>query len=212
MNFTKIDLDTWHRAVPYRHFTTKMRCVMSMTAEIDVTDFLAAVREKGYKFYPAMMWAVTAAVNCREELRMGRDAEGNPGIWDQLWPYYAHFHPEDQGVVKLVTAFSWDCGEFCRRFQEDLERYADKRWFEVDDVPPNVFDLSCLPWTHYKNFDIHVFDDGTYLGPIIVWGKYEKNAQGRINLPLTLNIHHAAADGYHLCRFFDDVKEWMRKV
>ena len=30
-------------------------------------------------------------------------------------------------------------------------------------------------------------------------------------MPLSLNIHHAVADGYHLCRFFTDVENCLKK-
>lgn len=70
----------------------------------------------------------------------------------------------------------------------------------------NTFDVSCLPWVRYKNFDIHVFDEGKYLAPVVTWGKYEIE-NGKTVLPLSMNIHHAVADGWHLSRFFVDVQE-----
>ncbi len=78
-------------------------------------------------------------------------------------------------------------------------------------MPKNTFDVSCLPWVKYKSFDIHVFDSGTYLAPVVTWGKYgEEN--GRIVMPLSMNIHHAVADGFHLCRFFSEVQELINKL
>ena len=38
MNFHKLNMDTWERADIFRHFIDNMRCVMSMTADIDVTN------------------------------------------------------------------------------------------------------------------------------------------------------------------------------
>ena len=51
-----------------------------------------------------------------------------------------------------------------------------------------------------------MFDNGTYLAPVITWGKFETE-NGRSVLPLSMNIHHAVADGWHLSRFFADVQE-----
>ncbi len=212
MQWAKIDLKTWKRAPVFQHFIQNMRCVMSLTVEMDITDFLAAVRGKQYSFYPAMMWVVSAAVNSREEFRLGYDDQGNVGIWDVVSPYYADFHPQDESFVKLVTEFYPDCQQFQQRFQADRQRYQHYRGFEQQAVPPNTFDVSCLPWVHYQSFDLHVFDAGTYLAPVITWGKYTATATGRVTLPLSLNIHHAVADGYHLCRFFADVEHWMGQI
>jgi len=60
----------------------------------------------------------------------------------------------------------------------------------------------------YQHFDVHVFDEGTFLAPVITWGRYEKE-QGKLVMPLTMNIHHAVADGFHLSRFFREVQEWI---
>ena len=181
MNFHKLNMDTWERADIFRHFIDNMRCVMSMTADIDVTNLVKTVHERSLHFYPTMIWAVSAAVNCRQELRMGFDKDGNPGIWDFVSPYYAHFYPEDQRFVKLVTAYHPDFDTFYRQLMLDRERCRTLRGFELRDLPPNTFDLS-------------------------------EDSSGRFTLPLSLNIHHAAADGFHLCRFFSDVEHFIANI
>lgn len=158
------------------------------------------------------MWVISAAVNSRKEFRMGYDSQGNPGIWSFVSPYYAHFQKDEERFVKLVTEYDPDFHIFYNRFLEDKHRFQKMREFDLKEIPPNTFDVSCLPWVHYKNFDIHVFDSGIYLAPVITWGKYTEDHNGRMQLPLTMNIHHAAADGFHLCRFFSDVEKWMKQI
>lgn len=212
MLFTKKDVHTWDRAPLFTHFIQTLRCVMSLTVEVDITDFYSALCEKGYKFYPAMLWVVSAAVNSREELRMGYNAAGEVGVWDSVSPYYAHFHKSDEKFVKLYTEYHPDFPTFYQRFVDDGKRYDSYRGFDLQRIPPNTFDVSCLPWVHYKSFDLHVFDSGTYLAPVITWGKYVQDDKGKRTLPLTINLHHAVADGFHLCRFFTDVEAHMREI
>ena len=40
MNFKKINMETWNRADVFRHFIDDVRCVMSLTVDMDITDFL----------------------------------------------------------------------------------------------------------------------------------------------------------------------------
>lgn len=87
-----------------------------------------------------------------------------------------------------------------------MDKFEAFRGFSIDGVPPNIFDVSCVPWVHYRSLDIHVFDEGTYLAPVITWGKYEDDGAGKMILPLSMQIHHAAADGFHICRFFNEVQ------
>ena len=130
--------------------------------------------------------------------------DGNLIKWDVIYPSYAHFRKEDENFTKTVTEFSEDLFEFHARFLSDREKYRDVRAI-VENQPPNFFDLSCLPWVRYKHFDVHVFDKGRFLAPVITWGKY-KPEHGKLIMPLTMNIHHAVADGFHLSRFFNEVQ------
>jgi len=90
---------------------------------------------------------------------------------------------------------------------KDKELHKDRRAF-IENQPPNFFDVSCLPWVKYRHFDVHVFDEGKFLAPVVTWGKYELD-RGKYIMPVTMNIHHAAADGFHLSRFFIEAQELM---
>ena len=37
MNFTPVDWNTWERAEVFRHFIRDLRCVMSLTVEVDIS-------------------------------------------------------------------------------------------------------------------------------------------------------------------------------
>lgn len=91
MKFTKLDFNTWDRAELFQHFISDLRCVMSMSVNIDITEFLQVIHNKQYKFYPSMIWIISSAVNSREELRMGYNEKGEVGIWDYISPYYITF-------------------------------------------------------------------------------------------------------------------------
>lgn len=203
--YTKIDLDMWERGEIFRQYIDHMRIVMSLTVEIDVTRLVEFIKEHNLKFYPTMIWVAAKAVNAHNEFKYSWSDSGDLIRWDYLSPSYADFHKEDERFTKLVTEYSSDLFEFHARFLADKEAYKDCRGF-VANQPPNFFDVSCLPWVRYRHFDVHVFDEGKFLAPVITWGKYEME-QGRYRMPVTMNIHHAVADGFHLSRFFAEVQE-----
>lgn len=203
--YTKVDLKKWSRGELFSSYIDNMCIVMSLTLDIDVTRLLAYSKEKGMKFYPSMIWVVSKVVNAHDEFKYGWNEAGDLIRWDYISASYADFHREDEKFTKLITPFSDDLEVYHRRFMEDRETYRDRRGF-VGNQPPNFFDVSCLPWVKYSHFDLHVFDEGRFLAPVVTWGKYEKTG-GRYLMPLTMNIHHAVADGFHLSRFFLEVQE-----
>ena len=120
MKYEIIDLNAWERGKLFCYFTEKLRNVMSMTADIDVTPLLSFVRANGMKFYPAMMWTVSKAVNARAEFRYGRDSRENLIRWDAVSPYYADFHKDERKLCEtfhrihrrfLFVSRAFPCGQ-----------------------------------------------------------------------------------------------------
>ena len=190
MKYTKIDLNEWSRGMLFETYIESMRVVMSLTADVNAAPLLKFTKANGLKFYPVMIWAVAKTVNARDEFKYGWDERGELIKWDFVSPSYAEFHKDDENCTKTVTEYSGDLFEFHARFLKDRE----------------IFDVSCLPWLRYRSFDMHVFDEGKFLAPVVTWGKYEREGERR-PMPLTLNIHHAVADGFHLARFFLELQE-----
>lgn len=46
--------------------------------------------------------------------------------------------------------------------------------------------------------------------PIITIGKYDKN-ENKIVLPITIQIHHAVCDGFHVAKFINKLQEWCNE-
>jgi len=206
MHYTKVDMSTWKRAEYFSHFINDLRMVMSLTVEVDVAPLVHYVKKHGLKFYPAMLWVVSTVLNAHDEFKYSWDEAGNLIRWDYLSPSYADFHREDESFVKLVTEYDEDLFVFHDRFMADREKHrADHAFLKQ---PPNFFDASCMPWVRYQHFALHVFDEGKFLAPVVLWGKYEEE-NGKLVMPLTLNIHHAVADGFHMSRFFAEVQALM---
>lgn len=205
MNCSKINFDTWARRDVFRHFIQDIRCVVGVTAQVDVTKVLALCREKNRRFYPVFLYLVAKTLNGRDEFKIRYNGSGDLVMWHTVSPSHIVFHPEDELFTRLVTEYSPDLSVFYESVVSDMALHRDKRSFEVDCTPEGIFDASCLPWLHYTACDLHVFDGGTYLAPIVTWGKYEA-CRGKLLMPLTMQIHHAVADGFHIARFFADLR------
>jgi len=205
MNYTVIDLNEWSRGDLFRFYIDKMRIVMSLTVDIDVANLKLYSKKTGIPFYPLMLWVVSKVINDHDEFKYSWDNEGNLIRWDYVSPSHTDFHSDDENFTKMVTEYTEDLNEFYGRVTADRERHKKDRAV-LDHQPLNFFDVSCMPWVRYKHFDVHVFDEGKFLAPVVTWGKYEQ-AEGKLLMPLTMNIHHAVADGFHLSRFFREVQE-----
>lgn len=72
--------------------------------------------------------------------------------------------------------------------------------------PSNLFDISSLPWAAFTGFTLHVENGWEHFSPVFTLGKVA-HKDGRLHMPIALQIHHAVADGFHACRLLDDLQE-----
>ena len=216
MKFHPIDVNSWGRKPYFEHYLNNVRCTYSMTANVDITLLLAVLKNKGVKLYPAMIHMITTVVNRHREFRTCFDAEGRLGYWDNMSPSFTIFHDENKTFSTVWTPFCDEFDAFYRRYIADMEMYGGVMQFAAKaNEPPNSFPISCIPWVSFTGFNLNVYAEGTYLLPIFTIGKYAKQ-DNQIQLPLSVQLHHAVCDGYHAGVMFqelqqraDQCEEWL---
>lgn len=195
--FTPVDLAAWPRRAHYAHYL-EIDCSYSLTAEIDVTNLA------GEKFYPAMLWLITSAVNALPAFRMDRTAAGL-GVYDRMHPSYTIFHPENETFSAIWTPFHENYADFRAAYDADQAAFGKVQGFVTKpDRPDNSFDVSMLPWVPFTGFDLHVRPKTPWLRPIFTIGRRTER-QGRAVVPVAAQVHHAVCDGYHVGQFFEQL-------
>ena len=63
-----------------------------------------------------------------------------------------------------------------------------------------------IPCTYSMTVNLNLQKGYSYLIPIFTLGKYYEE-DGRIVLPLAVQVHHAVCDGFHICRFVNELQE-----
>ena len=87
-----------------------------------------------------------------------------------------------------------------------------KHAYMFDKKDPEILYITCIPWIHYTHFVRSVEGNESDVVPRISWGKYRADREGRIWLPLSVQVHHAMMDGYHVGRYFETVEAWLGQL
>ena len=212
MEFDLINIDKWKNASRYKYFFNDCRCTFSMTTNIDVTKFVLSIKNKCMKFYPCYVYIVSKIVNMYDEYRMGFNNKNELGVWKNLNPCFPNFHDDDKTISMLWLKYKSNFDEFYNDFINEREKYKFKHgYFVQNDMPQNIFQVSCIPWTEFTALNFQMFNTGLYFFPIVVCGKYFKK-DNKILLPVSVQLHHAVCDGYHMCRFFDELQNGMNEL
>ena len=203
MAFKIIDRENWSRKEYFEHYFSNVPCTYSMTTKLDITKII----ESKKKLYPAMLYYLTTIVNRHVEFRITFNKDNELGVYDEMLPCYTIFHKDTETFSNLWTVYCKDYEEFYKMYENDLRQYGNQKgMFGKPDVPDNCFTVSMIPWVSFEGFNLNLQKGYDYLLPIFTMGKYyEEN--GRILLPLAIQVHHAVCDGFHLCRFINELQE-----
>jgi chloramphenicol O-acetyltransferase type A len=201
-----IDLETWPRRQHFEHYLNASPCTYSLTVELDATVFAAELRKSERKTYLAQIWALSTVVNAHPEFRMGLTEAEAPGVWPVVHPAFTVFDAERETFSSVWAPYDADFATFHRTAAAVIAENAPATGMFPQGRPPaNTFDVSSVPWTSFTGFTLNIRDAWRHLAPIVTLGRYVER-DGRMLLPLALQLHHAAADGFHAARLVNELQ------
>lgn len=203
-------MSTWPRREHFEHYRHRRPTYYAITVDVDVTELAARIEETGRKTYPAQIWALASVVNRYAEFRLTLDEQDNPATWDVLDPSFTVFNPERETFANVWAPFDPDFTVFHDRTAGLIEQYRTATTPFPQGFPPpsNLFDISSLPWTSFSSFTLHVENGWEHFSPVFTLGRYTEQ-QGRVVMPVALQIHHSAADGFHTARLLNDLRDLL---
>jgi chloramphenicol O-acetyltransferase type A len=213
MSYKVIDQDQYYRKGVFRHFSEDCKCSVSMTARVDVTGLAAWSKKMGTKFSLNFLYALSKALNSRDDYKMGWLWQTNELIcYDRIHPTQYIFHEDTETCTPVYTTYSEDYSLFYRNALADAEKAKQTREYGLDSANhPNWFDASCIPWLSYDALNIELPDGYLYFMPIVNWGKYREE-NGRLMMPVSVRLNHAVADGYLVANVFRLLEQEMRNL
>ncbi|WP_346898302.1 type A chloramphenicol O-acetyltransferase [Clostridium sp. UBA7503] len=207
MEFRIINKETWDRKEYFEHYFSETQCTYSMTVKIDITK----IKNSNKKLYPTMLYYITKVVNRHSEFRTSFDMNGQLGIFNEMLPCYTVFNNDTETFSNIWTEYSEDYEVFCELYKKDIKEFGSvKGMMSKPNIPINIFSVSMIPWATFEGFNLNLQKGYNYLLPIFTMGKYyeEKN---KYILPLAIQVHHAVCDGFHVCRFVNELQELINK-
>lgn len=206
MNFNIINKDHWHRKEYFEHYFSQIPCTYSITVKLDISK----IKKSNLKLYPTMLYFITKVVNKHSEFRTAFDMDGNLGFFDNMIPCYTIFNKDTETFSNCWTEYSDDYDVFCKSYEVDIERFgAAKGMIAKPNIPENNFPVSMIPWSTFEGFNLNLPKGDKYLLPIFTMGKYYEE-EGKYLLPLAIQVHHAVCDGFHVCRFINELQELIQ--
>ncbi|MCI6738331.1 MAG: chloramphenicol acetyltransferase [Intestinibacter sp.] len=210
LKFNEIDLKKWPRGGMFYYFSKMAPTGYSLTVDIDVTVVKEAMKDRNLKFFPAYLYLVTKCLNKQVEFKVAMQ-DDKLGYYDTLTPMYGVFHEDDKTISLMWTEYDDDFEKFYNNYIENQNKYKNNHGVlsQPEQLPPaNCYTVSCVPWIDFKHFSVNSYENKPYYFPSIESGKIHEQ-DGRLIMPLSMTLHHATTDGYHVKVFLEDLQDQM---
>jgi chloramphenicol O-acetyltransferase type A len=201
-----LDIEGWERKNHYNYFKTLDYPHFNLCANVDITDFMKFVKEKGYSFFIAFLYAAVKTANDIKEFRL-RIRGDNVVEHDMASPSFT--------MMTSKNVFSFCTVEYMDSFKDFLLNTASdmdkvKNLVNIEDEPgrDDLLYITSIPWVSFTNITHPIHMNPVDSIPRISWGKYfEEN--GRLKLPLSVQVHHALVDGMHVGEYYNRLQELL---
>lgn len=201
-----IEEATWKRAMHCRVFRDSVEPAFCVTFELDITRFLKRVKEQGYSFTLAMVYAVCKCANEIEEFRY-RFVNGKVVLFDKIDTAFTWLNPETE-LFKVVNVPMQDT---MPDYIETAAKTAKEQTeYFTGPLGNDVFQCSPMPWVAYTHISHTNSGKRENATPLFDWGKYVEK-DGRIVMPVSVQAHHSFVDGLYIGRFANRLQEFMEE-
>ena len=205
-----IDMESYARREHFEYFNAMPNPYMGVTVELDVTDFLARLREKGLPFFASFLWCVMRAANGIPEFRR-RIESGRIVEFDSCRSSHTVALPDGTYCYCALSA-DMPLDEYIPYARAEQERAASAPGLsdgEGDEALELCF-ISTLPWLSYTAL-LQPTPSPPDSNPRFTWGRYFERG-GQWLLPFTVLANHALVDGLHLAQLLEGIKKYMDSV
>ncbi len=207
MGYRVLDRENYPRKQHFEYFNGMANPYVGVTVRVDVTEWVAAVKEKGLPFFLSFCYCVSRAANRVPEFRQ-RIAGGQILEYDNCRT--SHTVALEDGTYCYCTLdASLPFEEYLPYAERAQEAARKKRSIEEEAGDSReFFFLSTVPWLSYTAL-VQPTPSPADSNPRITWGRFEEQG-GRLLMPVSVLCHHALVDGLHIAWFYDCLNEELK--
>ncbi|MEV4886976.1 chloramphenicol acetyltransferase [Chitinophaga ginsengisegetis] len=203
-----LDLDTWARKEHFNFFRQFEEPFFGVTTDIDCTTAFHKAKASGDSFFLSYLHKSLAAANEITPFRY-RIAGDEVWVYDQVHASPTINRPDGTFGFAYMNFYE-DAAAFEASSKAEIERVRQSTGLIPAVSGENVIHYSSLPWinftavSHARSFS---FKDSC---PKITFGKV-KEVGARKMMPVSVHVHHALMDGFHVAQFLDGFQQRMEE-
>lgn len=202
MTYEIVDLETWPRAAQFHFFRNYQQPHYATTSRLDVTQLMAR-KADGLSPYRACLYAIGAGLHAVPELCMR--FRGDIVVTHDM-VILSMTVPTDAGSFGYAyVPFLDDFDCFDGQAKTLIDKVAKGGTLQANSgARDDLAYLSCMPWLDYTAINNALPGPDDCI-PRVTWGKFVEK-DGRWDMAMTLEVHHALVDGAQVGAYFAAVQ------
>jgi len=176
----------------------------NICADVDLSILIPYLQSQRLSVFKTVLYVVCRAANSVVELR--HRMRGDQVIeHDTVNPSFTVL-TDDKRFGFCAVEYTEKMGVFLERVGEGIA--AAKTHPVLTDEPgrDDYLFISSLPWIRFTSISHPIHMHPADSVPRITWGKHQTE-NGKISMPLSIQVHHALVDGYHVGQYFNLMQE-----
>lgn len=209
MDYRALDLETWPRRWAFDFFKDYEQPCFNICGDIDIGRLPEVCRAAGHSFFLTTLYAGIDTVNRLEPFRMRLDGEG-VRVYDRIQLGSAVLR-EDTSFDFCYFLYHPEPADFLEHGRKVLDGFHRREPLEDLTGRDDVVFFSVIPWISFTSFAHASTRRLRNDIPRITYGKYYER-DGRYWMPLSVEVHHALMDGYHVGMYFEQISRRLQEL
>ncbi len=204
----ELNIDQWDRKEHFHFFKDFDQPFFGVTTTIDCTTAYQRCKENGHSFFLYYLYQSLKAANQIKPFSY-RIHEGKVLVYDQVNASPTINRPNGTFGFAYMDYFP-QFDDFLPAAATEIERIQQSTGLAPSVAGENVIHYSAIPWVNFtalSHASNSAFKDSC---PKISFGKMSSE-KGRKQLPVSIHVHHALMDGYHVGLFVDAFQTLMNQ-
>ena len=201
-----VDMENWPRRRHFDLFSQWDLPHFNLCANVDVTAFRPFLKEYAVSFTLGVMYVIARAANAIPEFRQ-RIRDGAVVEHDVVHPATTILLDDDTFSFYTVE-YAGDLMSFARRGAAQIAHVCEHPTLDDGPEPDSLLFMTSIPWVSFTNILHPLHLNPVDSVPRFAWGKFFEG-EGRLQMPLSVQAHHALVDGLHAGRFYEMVQEHL---
>lgn len=202
--YSVIDERKWKRTLHCQIFRNYVEPCYCVTFEAEITRFREFTKKENLSFTLSMVYAVCKCANEIEELRY-RFLGDKIILYEKIDTAFTYLNEETELFKVVKVPFIDNINEYVRLATETARNQSE---YFTGPLGIDVFQCSPMPWIKYIHVSHTNAGKNNFGTPLFDWGKfYDK--EGRIFIPISIQVHHSFVDGIHIGKFVDSLQNYF---